>query len=204
MSATADRGRILAIVGANGSGKSTLVSVAAGLRLPTSGTATITPGARIAFVPQNTADSARLPLTVTDLVAMGRWRGRGAFRPLRRVDRERIGAAIDAVGLTSLAKRPLGALSGGQRQRAFVGQALAQDADLLVLDEPMSGLDEASRSAVAAAVRTVASRGAAVLAVTHDLAELGDVDGVITLADGRIETRTSRRDTGASHMDARS
>lgn len=182
----AHAGRLLAVVGSNGSGKSTLLSVAAGLTAPTSGRVERRPGTRIAFVPQTTADGARLPLTVADLVAMGRWRERGAFRPLRRVDREKVSAAIADVGLADHARRPLGVLSGGQRQRAFIAQALAQDADLLLLDEPMSGLDTASREAAASALATVAARGAAVIAVTHDLAELGRVDDVVLLVDGRI------------------
>ena len=186
---SARAGELLAVVGANGSGKSTLLSVVAGLQQPTAGDASLRAGARVALVPQTTADGARLPLTVADLVAMGRWRERGAFRPLRRTDRVRIADAIAAVGLEAHAKRPLGVLSGGQRQRAFLGQALAQDADLLLLDEPMSGLDSASREAAASAIAAVAARGAAVIAVTHDLAELGAVDQVVHLADGRIVAR---------------
>lgn len=185
-------GRVTAVVGANGSGKSTLLAVIAGLRRPTRGTATSRPGIRVAFVPQHTADTARLPLTVSDLVAMGRWRERGAFRPLRRVDRDRVAEAIEAVGLTPLSRRHLGALSGGQRQRAFVAQALAQEADLLLLDEPMTGLDDAARRATASALRFAADRGAAVVVVTHDLTEVGEVDEVVTLEAGRVSGRVTQ------------
>jgi len=179
-------GEVLAVVGANGSGKSTLVAVAAGLLSPTSGTLRREPGIRVGLVPQTSNDGARLPLTVSDLVAMGRWRERGAFLPLRRSDRACIADAIETVGLTSLARRPLGLLSGGQRQRAHIAQALAQEADLLLLDEPMSGLDAASREAVASALAVAARAGAAVVAVTHDLAELGEVDAICRLVDGRV------------------
>ncbi|CAL4858930.1 zinc ABC transporter ATP-binding protein AztA [Microbacterium sp. MM2322] len=188
-------GLLTAVVGANGSGKSTLVSVLAGLRSPTSGTATLRPGTAVALVPQHTADSARLPLSVSDLVAMGRWRERGAFRPLRRIDRTIVADAIDAVGLSAYAARPLGALSGGQRQRAFLAQALAQQADLLLLDEPTAGLDDVSRRAAASALRLATGRGAAVVVVTHDLGELGDVDQVVALAEGRIVPATTESDT---------
>ncbi|WP_065571493.1 zinc ABC transporter ATP-binding protein AztA [Microbacterium oleivorans] len=190
-------GALTAVVGANGSGKSTLVSVLAGLRTPTAGSVDMREGTAIALVPQHTADSARLPLTVTDLVSMGRWRERGAFRPLRRSDRATVAEAIDAVGLTRFASRPLGALSGGQRQRAFLAQALAQHADLLLLDEPTSGLDDASRRAAASALRVATDRGAAVVVVTHDLGELGDVDAVVTLAAGRIVDAPTAHDTRA-------
>lgn len=179
-------GRLVAVVGANGSGKSTLVEVAAGLRAATSGTVERRADTAIALVPQHTADSARLPLTVTDLVTMGRWRERGPFRPLRRADRARVAEAIEVVGLSALATRPLGGLSGGQRQRAFLGQALAQEADLLLLDEPTNGLDEEARRAAASALRVATERGAAVVVVTHDVGELGDVDETVMLAEGRI------------------
>ncbi len=198
------RDEVLAIVGANGSGKSTLLAVAAGLLSPASGTVDRAPGTRVGLVPQTSNDGARLPLTVSDLVAMGRWRERGPFLPLRRSDRTRIADAIETVGLTPLSRRPLGLLSGGQRQRAHIAQALAQDADLLLLDEPMSGLDAASREAVASALATVARTGVAVVAVTHDLAELGEVDAVCRLVDGRIAEGSSAaprgrgRDTGAT------
>lgn len=193
------RHEILAVVGANGSGKSTLVAVAAGLLTPTSGTVHRTPGIRVGLVPQTSNDGARLPLTVADLVAMGRWSARGPFRPLRRVDRALIAEAIETVGLTALARRPLGLLSGGQRQRAHIAQALAQEADLLLLDEPMSGLDSASREAVASALAAAARGGTAVVAVTHDLAELGAVDAVCRLIDGRVVDSSPAAPRGRGH-----
>ena len=195
-------GEVHAIVGANGSGKSTLIAVAAGLLSPTSGTVRPEPGIRVGLVPQTSNDGARLPLTVADLVAMGRWRERGPFLPLRRSDRARIAEAIDTVGLAPLARRPLGLLSGGQRQRAYIAQALAQEADLLLLDEPMSGLDAASRDAVASALAAVASTGTAVVAVTHDLAELGDVDAVCRLVNGRVVESSSAAPRGRGHRGA--
>ncbi|QLD11312.1 zinc ABC transporter ATP-binding protein AztA [Microbacterium oleivorans] len=199
-----ERGEVVAVVGANGSGKSTLLAVSAGLLAPTAGSVHRPPGTRIALVPQATNDGARLPLTVTDLVAMGRWRERGAFRPLRRSDRIRIADAIETVGLADLARRPLGLLSGGQRQRAYLAQALAQDADLLLLDEPMSGLDAPSRGAAASALTTVAAAGVAVIVVTHDLGELGAVDRVCRIDDGRIAASSAAGLAGADRATATS
>ncbi len=193
------RHEILAIVGANGSGKSTLVAVAAGLLSPTSGTVHRAPGIRVGLVPQTSNDGARLPLTVNDLVAMGRWRARGPFRPLRRADRDMIAQAIETVGLTALTRRPLGLLSGGQRQRAHIAQALAQEADLLLLAEPMNGLDTASRDAVSSALAVAAQGGAAVVAVTHDLAELGEADAVCRLVDGRVVDGSPAAPRGRDH-----
>ncbi|MCT9820688.1 ATP-binding cassette domain-containing protein [Microbacterium sp. W1N] len=179
-------GRVLAVVGANGSGKSTALSVMAGLTAPTAGSAWRAPGTAVALVPQHTTTGERLPLNVEGVVAMGRWRQRGFWRPLRRVDREAIASAIAAVGLTALARRRIGELSGGQRRRAFLAQALAQQATLVLLDEPMTGLDDAARADAAAAISALTAAGAAVVVVTHDLAELGRVDAVATLADGRL------------------
>ncbi|WP_256335932.1 zinc ABC transporter ATP-binding protein AztA [Microbacterium sp. cf332] len=201
---TVTRGEIRAVVGANGSGKSTLLAVTAGLLAPSSGSVRRPDSTRIALVSQTSNDGARLPLTVADLVAMGRWRERGPFLPLRRSDRDRIAAAIETVGLTPLARRSLGLLSGGQRQRAHIAQALAQDADLLLLDEPMSGLDTASRDAVASALRAVAREGVAVVAVTHDLGELGAVDAVCRLVDGRLSEGAGSSSEPATTADSAS
>lgn len=183
-------GRLLAVVGPNGSGKSTLLSVAAGLLTPTSGAADRLRGARIALVPQSTHLPPHLPLTVRDIVAMGSWGALGAWRPARRTDRARIRDAIATVGLTDLGHRPIGAVSGGQRQRALLAQALVQGADLVLLDEPMAGLDAASREIIADAVAHLRSDGAAVIAVTHDLAEFRSIDDVLELADGRAVERS--------------
>lgn len=179
-------GRVLVVAGPNGSGKSTLLDVAAGLREPDAGRVTRHEGSRVALVPQAVAAGTGLPLTVADVVAMGTWRRLGAWRPMRRQDRDRVSAAIDAMGLSSLARRPVGTLSGGQRQRTFIAQALVQEADLLLLDEPMSGLDDRSRAAVAGAITAMASDGAAVVVVTHDPGEIAGVDETLELVDGRV------------------
>lgn len=187
--ARAFAGRLLAVVGPNGSGKSTLLSVAAGLLIPCGGTVHRDADARVALVAQSTPVSAHLPLTVTDIVRMGTWSRLGPWRPMRAEDRRAVASAIGAVGLAALARRSIGVLSVGQRQRAFLAQALVQRADLVLLDEPMAGLDASSRAAVADAVAELAASGAAVVAVTHDPAEFRTVDDVLELADGRVVPR---------------
>lgn len=182
--ATAFAGRLLAVVGANGSGKSTLLGVAAGLIAPTRGEVHRREGTRIALVHQATALPAHLPLTVTDVVAMGTWARLGAWRPARREDRRRVAEAIETVGLSGAARRPIGALSGGQRQRAFLAQTLVQQVELVLLDEPMAGLDTESRAAVATAITHLVDRGAAVIAVTHDRSEFAAIDDTLQLHDG--------------------
>lgn len=188
--ADAHAGRLLAVTGANGSGKSTLLAVAAGLLVPHRGTVDLRPGLRIALVPQSTPLAAHLPLHVTDIVTMGTWGRLRAWRPARRADRDLVVDAIETVGLTDLARRPIGTLSGGQRQRALLAQALVQRADLVLLDEPMAGLDAHSRAIIAKTIDQLTAAGSAVLAVTHDIAEFTSIDDILELQDGRV-VRTS-------------
>lgn len=188
--AHAHAGRLLAVVGPNGSGKSTLLSVAAGLIAPDSGTVTLRRHARIALVPQTTPLTPHLPLSTADVVAMGSWARLGAWRPARRSDRAAVADAIASVELTGVARRPIGALSGGQRQRAILAQALVQRADLVLLDEPMAGLDTRSRAIIAESISRLTQTGAAVIAVTHDPGELTAIDDVLELREGRAVART--------------
>ncbi|WP_207454035.1 zinc ABC transporter ATP-binding protein AztA [Desertivibrio insolitus] len=176
-------GEAVAVVGANGSGKSTLLSVLAGVRMPDAGRARFHPALRRAFVPQRSAVPDSLPLSAADVVSMGRWSAaRG--RPLVREDRAIVAEALDAMSLGALASAPLSTMSGGQRQRTFVAQGLAQRADLLLLDEPTAGLDAESRDLVAAAIRSEARRGAAVVYVTHDEDALAGADRVLHMHAG--------------------
>ena len=188
--AEAHAGRLLAVTGANGSGKSTLLAVAAGLLTPHRGTVDLRPGIRAALVPQSTPLAAHLPLNVTDIVTMGTWGRLGAWRPARTTDRDLVRDAIATVGLSELSRRPIGTLSGGQRQRALLAQALVQRADLVLLDEPMAGLDARSRAIIAATIDQLTATGSAVIAVTHDVAEFTAVDDVLELQDGRALTRS--------------
>lgn len=174
-------GEVAAIVGPNGSGKSTLVETIAGVHRPRAGRVELAPAAAVALVPQRSALSPRLPITVGELVAMGRWRHAGAWRPLSHEDRAIVADALATVGLTELRRRPVAALSGGQRQRALLAQGLAQRARVLLLDEPMTALDVSSKAALNGAILATATDGAAVIVVTHDLHDLARVDAVVRL-----------------------
>lgn len=185
VSVEACAGRLLVIVGANGSGKSTLLSVASGLVVPRTGSVWRSDGLRIALVPQSTPLPSHLPVTVADIVSMGTWSRLGPWRPARRTDRASVADAIATVELTTLARRPIGSLSGGQRQRAFLAQAIAQCADLILFDEPMAGLDARSRTIIAGVISELTSAGAAVIAATHDPTEFLSIDDSLELADGR-------------------
>jgi zinc/manganese transport system ATP-binding protein len=176
-------GQVTALAGANGSGKSTLLGVLAGV---VAHDGAVQGRARTAFVAQRSAVPDGLPLTVHDVVSMGRWSVRGSWRPLRAVDRDVIAESLDAVHLSSHAGRSLGELSGGQHQRAFVAQALAHRAELLLLDEPTAGVDAESTELILAALEREAARGAAVVHATHDRDAIARADHVIHLHEGRV------------------
>ncbi|MFE3545763.1 zinc ABC transporter ATP-binding protein AztA [Nocardia sp. NPDC059177] len=185
LSATVPRGRITAIVGPNGSGKSTLLGVLAGTVAARSGTVERTTTRRPAIVVQHTAIPSTLPITVRDAVAMGRWAHRGPWRRLTRADRALAQRCLERMDLTELATRRLDSLSGGQRQRTLLAQALAQESDLLLLDEPATGLDTASQARISEVLDEVAATGVTIVAATHDRVEAGRAAHCLLLRDGR-------------------
>lgn len=177
---------VTAIAGPNGSGKSTLLAVLAGVLAPRRGTVSTPRNARRALVVQRSEVSDRMPLTVRDVVTMGRWSTAGMLRRLHAEDHRIIDECIDLVGLAGYQSRPLNALSGGQRQRAFLAQGLAQRADIVLLDEPTTGLDATTRALVAEVLVAERGRGATVVCVSHDETTLAAADHIITLDAGRI------------------
>ena len=177
-------GTLTVIAGPNGAGKSTLLEVVAGTRAPAAGTRSAAD--RAAFVPQRAAVSDRLPVTVRDVVTVGAWGRSGRWRRLDADARRAVDDALDRLGLIPLASQGFAALSGGQRQRALLAQGLARGADLLLLDEPTTGLDAASAERIRAIMRAEADRGIAVVAVSHDPAVLAEADRVVRLEDGRV------------------
>ncbi|MFJ4823403.1 zinc ABC transporter ATP-binding protein AztA [Streptomyces bacillaris] len=170
------------LVGPNGSGKSTLLGVLAGVIKPTSGHLFRAGDRPPAFVPQRAAVGDALPLTVRQTVEMGRWGDRGPWRRLTARDHATVDAALDRLGIGDLAPRQLGELSGGQRQRALIAQGLAQESDLLLLDEPTTGLDPEARDRIAELV----ADGVTVVQATHDLAVARAADVCLLLREGRI------------------
>lgn len=172
-----ERGRVCGLVGMNGAGKSTLLKAVLGLVVPSSGSVRVLGrpveevrrAARIAYVPQDEEIDKAFPLSVREVVTGGR---AGSLRLLRGVsaqDREAVAAAIERVGLAALAERQIGALSGGQRKRAFVARAIAQGAELLLLDEPFAGVDLDTQDALVALLRELAAEGTTALVSTHDV-----------------------------------
>lgn len=177
-------GSTTVIAGPNGAGKSTLLEVLAGTRAATSGTRSVHDA--IAFVPQRTAISDRLPVTVRDVVRVGAWGRTGRWHPLGADGRARVAEAMARLEITALATHPFASLSGGQRQRALLAQGIARGAGLLLLDEPTTGLDTDSAERIRSIMRSEAERGVGVVCVSHDPAVIREADRVVRLDDGRV------------------
>ncbi|MEU0133946.1 zinc ABC transporter ATP-binding protein AztA [Streptomyces sp. NPDC006296] len=175
-----------ALVGPNGSGKSTLLGVIAGVIDPTAGQLRHEGERPPAFVPQRGAVGDTLPLTVRQTVEMGRWGERGPWRRLTGRDHAAVDDALDRLGIGDLTTRQLGELSGGQRQRALIAQGLAQESDLLLLDEPTTGLDPEARDRITAILADLAADGVTVVHATHDLDAARAADACLLLRDGRL------------------
>ncbi len=164
----------VAVVGPNGAGKSTLFKAISGIIRPASGEIRIfgePPGGHIciAYVPQRSQIDWEFPVTVADVVMMGRIGKLGLFRWPRKRDWAIVEDALKQVGMLELKDRQIGELSGGQQQRVFLARALAQEAELLLLDEPFTGLDAPSQQAILDILDLVKARGVTALVSTHDL-----------------------------------
>lgn len=173
-------GCVTGLLGMNGSGKSTLFQTIMGLLRPARGSVSVAgmspDRARcrqtVGYVPQNEAVDWSFPVSVRDVVMMGRYGHLGPTRRPRRSDQTAVSAALDRVQLTDLAGRQIGQLSGGQRKRAFLARALAQRAEILLLDEPFTGVDKRSEATIVDLLRHLADDGRTILVATHDLESL--------------------------------
>jgi manganese transport system ATP-binding protein len=170
-------GRVTGLVGMNGSGKSTLFKAIMGTVRPDTGTVLIDGAAPVAarkqglvgYVPQSEDVDWAFPVSVRDVVMMGRYGRQGLTRRARHVDHAAVAEALERVELTGYADRQIGQLSGGQRKRAFVARGIAQDARILLLDEPFAGVDKRSEATIVRLLRELADDGRTVLVSTHDL-----------------------------------
>ena len=184
-------GTVTILIGPNGAGKSTLLNGIAGLVTPASGRVILGKAngrpCRISYVLQDTKINQSLPVTVREVVSMGRYPGKGPLRPLSRLDRRLVDEVMERTEISHLAKRHLSRLSGGERHRVLLAQGLVQDHDILLLDEPATGLDLVSTQAIRETVRDEHARGCTVVLTTHDLDEAWEADHVVLLA-GRVVT----------------
>lgn len=173
---TLQAGERAAIVGPNGAGKSTLFKVIVGIMPHQTGEVLVHGHSHhagdcpsLGYVPQREDVDWNFPVSVLDVVLMGRVKEIGWLRWPGRADREMAETALKQVGLLPLANRPIGALSGGQQQRVFIARALAQRADVLLLDEPFSGIDTEAQAALLTILDDLRAAGITVLLSTHDL-----------------------------------
>lgn len=185
------RGAQVAIVGPNGAGKSTLFNVIAGIVRPTEGRVDIygtEPGGHICvgYVPQRNRIDWRFPVTVTDVVLMGRTRKIGLFRRAGQADHRAVQEALARVRMDALANRQIGELSGGQQQRVFLARALAQEAELLLLDEPLTGLDLPSQEILLQILEELRAQGITILVATHDLNQAAAYFSTVLLLNHRV------------------
>lgn len=178
VSLTVMKGEFTAIVGPNGAGKTTLVKVILGLIKPDGGTVRVfgkpigelgKMRSRIGYVPQIFAIDLDFPVTVLDVVLMGTYGRAGAGRRVSAEDRQAATSALRRVGIENLADRPLARLSSGQRQRAFIARALVNRPDLLILDEPTTGVDIETTGSLYGLLRGLKDDGVTVILVSHDI-----------------------------------
>ncbi|MFY1676804.1 MULTISPECIES: metal ABC transporter ATP-binding protein [unclassified Streptomyces] len=191
---TVRRGEVVALLGANGSGKSTAVRGLIG-QVPLSAGQVELFGTdrrrfrrweRVGYVPQRTTAASGVPATVTEVVSSGRL-SRTRFGPLRAADRDAVRRALDLVDMADRAGDLVDALSGGQHQRVLIARALAGEPELLIMDEPMAGVDLASQKVLARTLRRQVAAGATVLLVLHELGPLEPlIDRAVVLRDGCV------------------
>jgi zinc transport system ATP-binding protein len=189
-------GEFAALAGPNGSGKTTLLRVLLGLAAPSQGRVRLLgqPPAeldarwRVGYVPQRVVLPETLPATVTEVVTAGRLARRGWWRRPDRADRAAVDHAIESVALGDLRRRRVHHLSGGQQQRVLIAKALVSEPEVLILDEPVAGVDAAAQELFRAAlVHLVEEHGTAVLLVSHELGAVADdLDRVLLLRHGRM------------------
>ena len=175
LSGVIHKGSMTAIVGLNGCGKSTLLKTLAGFIPPVSGVLRWSPTRpTIGWLAQRHALESQFPLTVLDVVSQGAWPRISLLRGLRNDVRRRIQAALARVGLTEMARTPIEALSGGQFQRMLFARVLVQRAPLVMLDEPFTGIDEATTHDLMTVIQEMHQQGQTVLAVLHDNQRVAD------------------------------
>lgn len=183
-------GRLVGVIGPNGSGKSTLLRSILGLVPLRAGSVRMAgrpvDRRRVAYVPQRELVDWSFPISAEQVVMMGRYPRIGPVRPAGAADRASVHTALERVGMREVANRQIGALSGGQQQRIFLARALVQEAELLLLDEPMTGVDRATEEAIGALMRELRDGGTTVVYATHDLETAADVSDLLCFVNGRI------------------
>lgn len=184
------RGMLTAVMGPNGAGKTTLIKAMLGL-IPTLTGSIIFPDINgkkpcIGYVPQSESLDRDFPVSVLDVVTMGCYGRLGWIKRPTRQDKEFAMEMLEKTGMAEYAHRQIGQLSGGQQQRAFIARALAQKADIYLMDEPFKGVDAATEKAIIELLKELRSSGKTVVAVHHDLSTVGDYFDWVTLINMKV------------------
>jgi ABC-type Mn2+/Zn2+ transport system ATPase subunit len=179
-----EEGEMAGVLGPNGGGKTTLFRALLA-ELPVR-RGEVRVDARPAYVPQTDRTRLDFPVTALDVVLMGAYARTPAWRRVARADREAARAMLDRVGLADRARRRFGALSGGQRQRVLIARALLQDSPVVLLDEPLSGVDAASAARIEAVFGELRAEGRVLLIATHDVEQTRRWDRVVCLNGAQI------------------
>ncbi len=185
-------GKLVGVIGPNGSGKSTFIKSVLGFIKPDVGTVQVLgedvsqAKDRVAYVPQRGAVDWDFPITVREVAAMGRYGKRRWWRDLTREDYQLAEQALAKVRMSEFATRQIGQLSGGQQQRVFMARALAQNADVLLLDEPFAGVDAATERAILDVLQETKKQGKTVVVVHHDLATAAEYFDLLILLKQRL------------------
>jgi len=172
---TLPAGKIIGIMGPNGSGKSTLLKAIMDIVEPNMGYVKLMDKPldevrdKVSYVPQRLSVDWDFPASVYDVVAMGRYAKRGMFNKLSSDDKKRIDESLEMVNMSAFQNRQISQLSGGQQQRVFLARALAQDADIYLMDEPFVGVDAATEQAIITLLKNMRDQGKTLLVVHHDL-----------------------------------
>ncbi|WEF23289.1 manganese/iron ABC transporter ATP-binding protein [Paracoccus sp. S3-43] len=191
---TVPQGSVTALVGVNGAGKSTLFKALMGLLPHESGQVRILGGtveqalARnlVAYVPQAEEVDWTFPVLVQDVVMMGRYGHMGFFRRARPADRQAVDAALTRVNMTDFRNRQIGELSGGQKKRVFLARAIAQRAQVILLDEPFTGVDVKTEEAIIALLKDLRQEGRVMLVSTHDLGSVPEYCDRVVMVKGTV------------------
>lgn len=189
---TLPKGALIGVIGPNGAGKSTLIKAAMGLLPLGSGYVRMFDQPldavrhRVSYVPQRESVDWDFPTSVMDVVMMGRYGKLGLFRRPGKADREIVTQCLEKVGMLPFIKRQIAQLSGGQQQRVFLARALAQEADLYLMDEPFAGVDAATEKAILGILQALAAQGKTVIVVHHDLQSAAEFFDWIVLLNMRL------------------
>lgn len=191
---TVPQGSVTALVGVNGAGKSTLFKALMGLLPHASGHVRILGQTveqalaknLVAYVPQAEEVDWTFPVLVQDVVMMGRYGHMGFFRRPRPIDRKAVDAALARVGMTDFRRRQIGELSGGQKKRVFLARAIAQEAQVILLDEPFTGVDVQTEQAIIALLKAMRDEGRVMLVSTHDLGSVAEYCDRVVMVKGTV------------------